>query len=331
MNSKERVLTTFQHKEPDRVPLFEGWIEECFVNALGGDPFAARERLGLDCIPIAVGHPVSSNAWRTGTDEWGRCWRNGMYVDGLVKTWRDLETYSPPAECAAAWFPADTMAAVRRQYGEEYALYYAFHDGPLGLSYERMGLEAFFLGLYKDREFVEAVIKQSTEWTIAMIEQVNAAEVDFMMLGDDAGHKTGVMISPALFQELILPRYKDVLAVANVPVLWHSDGFIEPILPLIIEAGFAGVHSLEPTAGVDMGRVKGQYGEQLVLAGNLDCTNVLARQDIPRVHRDVERCMQQGAPGGGYLFSSCNSLFDGLHLESVIKAYRYAQEIGGYG
>jgi len=331
MNSRERVLTTFQHKEPDRVPLFEGWIETSFIKVLGGDPFAAREKLGLDCIPVAVGHPASTNAWRDGIDEWGRCWRNGMYGGGLVKTWRDLETYSPSLEYAEAWFPADTMAAVRRRYGEEYTLYYAFHDGPLGLSYESMGMEAFFLGLYDNREFVEAVIGRSTEWTIAMVQQVNAAEVDFMMLGDDAGHKTGVMISPELFRELILPRYKEVLAVANVPVLWHSDGFIEPLLPMIIEAGFAGVHSLEPTAGVDMGRVKEQYCEQLVLAGNLDCTNVLARQDLPRVHMDVERCLKQGAPGGGYLFSSCNSIFDGLQLDSVVEAYHYAREIGEYG
>lgn len=148
-----------------------------------------------------------------------------------------------------------------------------------------------------------STIYHVAEWPKAMVQQVNAAEVDFMMLGDDTGHKTGLMISPELFRELILPRYKEVLAVANVPVFWHSDGFIEPILPMIIEVGFAGIHSLEPTEGVDMGRVKEQYGGQLVLAGNLDCTNVLARQDIPRVHRDVERCMEQGAPDGGYLFS----------------------------
>ena len=27
MDPRERVLTTLQHKEPDRVPLFEAWIE----------------------------------------------------------------------------------------------------------------------------------------------------------------------------------------------------------------------------------------------------------------------------------------------------------------
>ena len=44
----------------------------------------------------------------------------------------------------------------------------------------------------------------------------------------------------------------------------------------------------------------------------------------------MERCIKQGAPGGGYLFSSSNSLFKGMVIESILEAYRYAKEIGLY-
>jgi hypothetical protein len=299
MNSRERVLTTFQFKEPDRVPLFEAWIEEEIMDAIGdGDSYKTRERLGLDCMPIAVGHPKSTNAWRTGTDEWGRVFKDGWYVGGVVKSLDDLEPYTPPSEYAESWFPSDMMKAAKKTYGETHALYYAFHDVCLVLSYMSMGIANFFVALNRNRELVDALLKRSTAWTIAMIELANAAEVDFIMIGDDVADGTGPMMSPKLFRELVLPRYKEVVAASKVPLIWHSDGQIEPLLPLIIEAGFAGVHSLEPNAGIDMGKIKEKYGDELILAGNLDVTTILTQDNLDLVRNDVERCIKQGARGG---------------------------------
>lgn len=331
MNSRERVLTTFRFKEPDRVPLFEAWIEGEIMDLIGsGDPYKTRERLGLDCMPIAVGHPKTTNAWRTGIDEWGRIFKDHWYLGGVVKTLDDVEKYSPPLEYAEAWFPSEMMKESRKRYGETHAIYYAFHDVCFVLSYMSMGIQNFFVAIHRNRELVEALIRRSTDWSIAMIEQANAAEVDFIMVGDDVADSKGPMISLETFRDIVLPRYKEIVAASEVPLIWHSDGQIEPLLPFIIEAGFAGVHALEPDVGVNMGRVKELYGNKLVLAGNLDVTNVLTKSDLGLVRKDVERCIKQGAPGGGYLFSSSNSLFESMHIESILEAYRYAQEIGYY-
>ncbi len=331
MNSRERVLTTFRFKEPDRVPLFEAWIEGEIMDKIGsGDPYKTRERLSLDCMPIAVGHPKTTNAWRTGIDEWGRIFKDHWYLGGVVKTLDDVEKYSPPLEYAEAWFPSEMMKESRKRYGETHAIYYAFHDVCFVLSYMSMGIQNFFVAIHRNRELVEALIRRSTDWSIAMIEQANAAEVDFIMVGDDVADSKGPMISLETFRDIVLPRYKEIVAASEVPLIWHSDGQIEPLLPFIIEAGFAGVHALEPDVGVNMGRVKELYGNKLVLAGNLDVTNVLTKSDLGLVRKDVERCIKQGAPGGGYLFSSSNSLFESMHIESILEAYRYAQEIGYY-
>ncbi len=331
MNSRERVLTTFRFKEPDRVPLFEAWIEGEIMDKIGsGDPYKTRERLSLDCMPIAVGHPKTTNAWRTGIDEWGRIFKDHWYLGGVVKTLDDVEKYSPPLEYAEAWFPSEMMKESRKRYGETHAIYYAFHDVCFVLSYMSMGIQNFFVAIHRNRELVEALIRRSTDWSIAMIEQANAAEVDFIMIGDDIADSKGPMISLETFRDIVLPRYKEIVAASEVPLIWHSDGQIEPLLPFIIEAGFAGVHALEPDVGVNMGRVKELYGNKLVLAGNLDVTNVLTKSDLGLVRKDVERCIKQGAPGGGYLFSSSNSLFESMHIESILEAYRYAQEIGYY-
>ncbi len=329
MDPRERVLTTFQHKEPDRVPLFEAWIESEILEALGGSTYRARERLGLDCLPLGWYPTGKTHAYGNGIDEWGRIFKNGQYGGGVVKTQEDLEEYTAPATHAQDWFLPDKVKAIKNKY-EEYAFFFAWHDCSLGLAYLSMGIENFLFSLYDQPEFVKAVIERSTEWTVALVEQSNQVGVDFIILGDDAADNSRPLISPRLFRRLILPEYKKIVNASDVPIIWHSDGNISQLLPMIVEAGFAGVHSLEPKVNIDLAEIKSQYGDQLVLAGNLDATEILCQTNLNLVRKDVERCMRQGAPGGGYLFSSSNSLFDGHNIKAILAAYRHAKKVGRY-
>ncbi|UCG03996.1 MAG: hypothetical protein JSW11_08405 [Candidatus Heimdallarchaeota archaeon] len=329
MNSRERVMVAFEHQEPDCVPLFEAWIESEIVKALGGDTYIAREKLGLDCMPLGF-HPKNSKAYGDGIDEWGRVFQRGQYHSGLIKSEEDLEKYSVPTSHAQDWFPDEKIKQTRLKYAKDFALFFSWHDCTLGLSYLSMGMENFFLSLYEQPELVEAVIERSTEWTISLVEQANQNEVDFIILGDDVADNSRPLISPKLFRKLILPEYKKIVNVSEVPIIWHSDGHVTPLLSMIIEAGFAGVHSLESKANIDLADIKSQYGDKLVLAGNLDTTEILCQSDLEVVRRDVERSLKQGAPGGGYLFSSSNSLFEGHNVQAILEAYHYAKKIGGY-
>ena len=153
--------------------------------------------------------------------------------------------------------------------------------------------------------------------------------VDVAVLGDDAGHNQGPMISPRMWREFILPYHRRIVDELDVPVIWHSDGAIESLLPMAIEAGFVGIHPLEPAAGMDLGKVKREFGRDLVLIGNVDVT-VLCNSDLDAVREEVRRCIEQGAAGGGYMISSCSSIFEGMNPASVVEMFRYAGEIGLY-
>ncbi|MHA2224184.1 MAG: uroporphyrinogen decarboxylase family protein [Candidatus Hodarchaeales archaeon] len=328
MNSRERILSVFQRDKPDRVPLFEAWIESEIVSKLGRDTYIAREKLGIDSLPLGS-YPKNTNAYRHGKDEWGRIFKNGHFAGGMIESYSDLEKYTPPISHAQDWFSNKQIMKVKKNYGEEYAFNFAWHDCSLGLTYMRMGFVNFFSSLFENPELVRAVIEKSTDWIIALVEQANPI-VDFIILGDDAADNSRPLISPKMFREFILPEYKRIIKKSCVPILWHSDGNIQPLIPMIIEAGFSGIHSLEPKANIDLGKVKESYGDKLILAGNLDTTEVLCQSDLQLVRKDVARCIKQGAPGGGYFFSSSNSLFEGHKVESILEAYRYAMKIGNY-
>ena len=329
LNSKERILIALQHEEPDRVPLFEAWIEPEILKKLGGDMYSVRLKLGIDALPISH-HPMGKTlAYGDGIDEWGRIFKNGQYAGGIVKRKEDIERFSPSLDHAENWFPVKHIRNIQKLYDEDYALYFAWHDCSLGLTYLSMGIENFFLGLYNDIDFIKSLIKRSTEWTIALVEQANDI-VDFIVLGDDVADNNRPFISLQMFRELILPEYKKIARAAKVPIFWHSDGNIEPLIPLIIQSGFNGIHSLEPKANIDLAKIKRDFGDKLVLIGNLDTTEILCQQNLELIRKDVKRCIKQGAPGGGYLFSSSNSLFEGHNIRAIIEAYNYAKKIGRY-
>ncbi|MHA1989617.1 MAG: uroporphyrinogen decarboxylase family protein [Candidatus Hodarchaeales archaeon] len=330
MNSKERVLTAFQHQEPDKVPLFEGWIEPEIVNLLGcTDQYTVREKLGLDCFPIGR-HPKNSKAYGNGIDEWGRIFKHGEYGGGLVNNNKTLNRYSPPLAHAQDWFPREEIRNTKKKYGEDYALFFAWHDCSLGLTYLRMGMENFFRRIYENPEFVKILIENSTEWVIALVKEANHEDVDFILLGDDVADNSRPFISPKMFREFLLPEYKKIVESSDVPIIWHSDGNVIPLIPMIIEAGFAGIHSLEPKANIDLQIVKKEFGDKLVLSGNLDTTDVLCQSNLDIIREDVARCIRSGAPNGGYLFSSSNSLFKGHKVEAIQEAYKYVKEINQY-
>jgi len=329
MKPRERVFAALEHEEPDRVPRFEIWINDDIVSELGFEDLqTAHVKLGLDCIMIPTRIPDGSNYWRNGLDEWGQIWKNGIYAGGVVKTEADLERYSPPLAHAGEFFETNRVRETMELY-PDYCFMYGSHIGPFTMGCMAMGYESFFLGLVENQAFVEKLLKARTEWCIAMCRKAASFGVDVIVLGDDAAHRGGPMISPEMWREHVLPHHQRIVGQVDVPVVWHSDGAIESLLPMAVQAGFAGVHGLEPAAGINLGKIKRQFEGDLSLIGNVD-VGVLCNSDLSAVGDEVKRCMIQGAPGGGYMISSCNSIFKGMNPASVAEMYNYAGQIGRY-
>jgi uroporphyrinogen decarboxylase len=329
LKPRERVFAALAHQEPDRVPRFEIWVDDDMVDELGqSDLQSAHVNLGLDCVMIPSHYPAGSNAWRDGVDEWGRVWKNGFYTDGVVDTGADLRRYSPPLDYVDQFFDVDRVKEVTELY-PDHCFIYGSHIGPFTAGFMSMGFERFFLSLIERPAFVHKLLEARTEWCIAIYRKAISLGVDVAVLGDDAGHNEGPMISPRMWREFILPYHRRIVEELDVPVIWHSDGAIESLLPMAVEAGFVGVHALEPAAGMDLGKLKREFGGDLVLIGNVDVT-VLCNSDLDAVREEVTRCIEQGAAGGGYMIASCNSIFNGMKPASVVEMFRYAGEIGLY-
>jgi len=324
MKPRERVFAALQHQETDRTPRFEIWID-ALLDGLGqDDPVDAYANLGQDCVMLPSQKLPGSNAWDDGVDEWGRAWVNGMYSTGALDTEDDLVRYSPPLSAADLIFDANVASDVKRRY-PDHCLIYGTHIGPFIAGYMAMGFDRFFTRLVDDPDFVHRLLQARTDWCIAEYQRAISLGAEVVILGDDAAHTRAPMISPRMWRAFVLPYHRQIVDALHVPVIWHSDGNIKPLLPMAIEAGFVGVHGLEPRAGIDLAEIKREYGRDLALIGNVD-VNVLCETDMSAVRREVDRSLQEGA-GRGFMLATCNSIFDGMNPAAVREMFRYAEEV----
>ncbi len=350
MTSKERVIATLGGEIPDRVPTLTFGIDPKIITQIGGGSHSGTyDELGLDVYPMycqnwCQGIPLNASlsqeiaedqqtsggtyAGWDGVDEFGRTWKRGSYAGGVVKTEEDIERYVPDLMLDRRMNPGKTVAALRKRPDKAFGL--ASHTGPFGLTLESIGFEEFFYKYMDDRAFIEKLLWERTNWFAEIAARGAELGADLILMGDDVAFKGRTYISPADFEELMVPCYRHIVERAGIPVIWHSDGYISPLLNAAVMSGLAGVHSLEPRAGVDLAEVKRDYGDRLVLVGNVDSGEALSGPDPGPVRLEVQRCMSQAKAGGRYILSDSNSIHAGCDAVAVKEMYRYAREIGGY-
>ncbi len=326
MNSRERIHAVLQRKTPDRVPRFEVWIDGMFDELGVTDPYRAYAELGQDGILMPYQTPTDSNAWKDGVDEFGRVWKKGMYFSGVVETPDDLKKFTPPLSYAEGFFDDRKVAALRTDY-PDHCLFYGTHIGPFMGAYMAIGLERMFMKYRKDKPFVHAVMEMRLEWALAIFRRAVELGAEVIIMGDDSAHRGGSMISPQMWRELVLPYHQRVVRELSVPVIWHTDGRIDKLLPFAVEAGFAGMHGLETLSGNKLDEIKRDYGDQLILMGNVDI-NLFFEPNIELIRADVKRSYEQGGREG-FMLSSCNSIYPGMNPEAVREFFRCQVEFGG--
>jgi uroporphyrinogen-III decarboxylase len=325
MNHRERIFAVLNHEVPDRIPRFEVWIDALYAELGVSDPISAYAELGQDAVLMPSQSLAESNAWKSGVDEWGRVWKDGMYTGGVLETAEDLVRYSPPLLLAQRFFDPLRVEKVRQCF-PEYCLFFGTHIGPFMNSYMAMGLDRFCLRLADDTAFIHALMEARTEWCLAVFGRAVELGAEVIVMGDDSAHHGGPMISPRMWREFVLPYHRRIVETLPVPVIWHSDGNIAKLLPMAVEAGFAGIHGLEPWS-MSLSAVKAEYGGRLALIGNVD-VRLLCDPDLDKLRDEMRRCIQEGGKDG-YMFSSCNSIFTGMNPAAAREFFRYQAELTG--
>jgi uroporphyrinogen decarboxylase len=99
---------------------------------------------------------------------------------------------------------------------------------------------------------------------------------------------------------------------------------------MIIDSGIDCLDPIDPQAGMDLGEVKAKYGQRVALKGNVDCAELLTHGTPEEVARASKDTLRIGMPGGGYIFSSSNSIHSGVKPENYAAMLQTWREYRQY-
>lgn len=172
-------------------------------------------------------------------------------------------------------FPDDFEERVKRLANRGYVSGINF-NGPFWQLREWLGMENLCMLFLDDPDFAEEMIAFWAGFVEALLLKITAAGFapDFVHVSEDMAYKAHPMISPAMARALLLPAYRRwvrVLRGAGVPVIdMDSDGYIDDLIPIWIDAGFNVCDPIEVAAGNDIVRFREKYGRRIAFRGGID-------------------------------------------------------------
>jgi uroporphyrinogen decarboxylase len=186
-------------------------------------------------------------------------------------------------------------------------------------------LQQLSYDLFEKRDEILAGQRAAVERQLAATPELLRAGLDGFGLCSDYCFNNGPFMSPAMFAEFITPFLTDLIAGyrrLGAYVIKHTDGNILPILDQLVAARPHALHSLDPMAGVDIREVKRRVGKQVCLIGNVNCA-LMQTGTEDEILSSCRYAMENGKPGGGYIFSTSNVVFKGMPRRSYELMMEY--------
>lgn len=190
------------------------------------------------------------------------------------------------------------------------------------------GHEHMLIGMALDPDWVRDMAQTYAELNIALQEILfaEAGAPDGIWYYEDMGFKQRPFMSPAMYREIIQPSHKrtiDFAKTRDLPVVMHSCGYVEPLIPGMLEAGIDCLQVIEVKAGMDLLKLHATYGDRLSFIGGID-VRVLYSNNRDEVDRELEMKVPVVKKGYGYVLHSDHSIPDTVEYDT----YRYFCERG---
>lgn len=137
------------------------------------------------------------------------------------------------------------------------------------------GVQKLCTLFYDDPAFVEEMMDANADFIIAMMSQIlDTVPIDAFFFWEDMAYKAGPLISPGMARRYMLPRYRrvvDYLRSRGIEYIGlDSDGQIEPLIPVWLDAGLNCLYPFEVQSGMDVLAVRKKYGKDLRIMGGYD-------------------------------------------------------------
>ncbi len=306
MKSRERIQITLNHEEPDRCPMFVGFTPEMatrvnhdlglrddeFYNPHGGGNTYLLERsLGVDMFLTSVGWANSyyasheyANEGHVYRDEWGVTWKSipyetkygrGHYTEMVGHPLAEdeaLDDYKPPDPTRPELYK-DAQWTIE-EFQDDYWISGATVTTFFETAWALRGYQRMLVDFALNPELVDKLLDIPYRYHLSAAIKLVELGVDMLWIGDDVGTQNKMLISPKTWRRFLKPLMVDFISTVkginpNLKIAYHSDGYILPIIPELIDVGVDILNPIQPLS-MDPAEIKQQFGDKLCFWGSID-------------------------------------------------------------
>ncbi len=226
----------------------------------------------------------------------------------------------------------DFLPAARKRF-EHKAMVYSYNgDGTFWMPPGNQIMD-FVVDLYEHPDDLHERAKQKCRDSIELAKKQADLGAEFICINSDYGFNSGPFISPQMFSEFVTPYLAEIVEAIHdlhLKAILHSDGDLRKILDQLVSTGLDGYQSIDPQGNMDIAQVKAQYGDKLILMGNV--RSAALQDSAPELIREsVDYAITHGKPGGRYIFSTSNCIFAGMPLENYHLMLNEYEKLAYYG
>lgn len=200
-----------------------------------------------------------------------------------------------------------------KKYGAEKQLYFMWSGvGPFEQMHPVCGHEYMLMGMALDPDWVKDMVNTYADFTIMHLETLFAEEgkPDGLFFYEDLGFKMKPFMSPAMYGEILQPGHAKLFDFAHsmgCKVLMHSCGYMEPLLPGLIEAGMDCLQAMEVKAGMDLPTLFSRFGDKIAFFGGIDVRTLISNDRAKIDEELTKKIVPVVKGGGGYILHTDHS------------------------
>lgn len=326
LTHKERLRRAILHEPVDRLPT------QINYTARQGERMAAHFGVAVDQLPARLDNhlyrlDISSAAHHNEDrsikfDWWGAGFDTGeegyfVRVSPLQED-QNLDALTWP-DPAAPGLLDEAAAAIIADAGQHF-LAPNFGWALFERAWSLRGLVEFMMDMAGDPQYAGELLDRVTEIQLVLIYRFLALGVDGFYFGDDYGGQANMLIAPKMWRSLIKPRLArlfEPIRAAGLPILMHSDGHIEPILPDLLEIGLNMYNPVQPEV-TDFAWLRRSFGNRLAYYGGVSTQTVMPFGSPDEVCAAVQMAASQLAPEHtGLLIAPSHRMMSDIPMHNV--------------
>ncbi len=227
------------------------------------------------------------------------------------------------------WWDFTPLPELVQRYDADQPYFLRFRIGSVfEIAWQLRGMQEFLIDLVKQPEIPQYIMDRLTEVyvenTIRVLDLIGD-RLDMLYFYDDVATQQSLMISARMWRKYVKPCHERIIAVARsrgVPVMYHCDGAIYPLVPELIEMGVDLLNPIQTdAAGMDPVRLKEEFGDRLSFHGGIDIIKTLPTGSPEDVREEVVERIRVLGRDGGYILASSHHIQSDTPIANVLAMY----------